>query len=151
MMPLLLQADTTPTYMQALVTSWENACRISGYECETVPMPALEHRDLSSLGRGVRGAYYWGSKTVLIDDDIKLDDPLFINVLIHEIVHYLQENAPDNNPNMWRCQRENEAWNVGNIWSLEQGDERLIIRDWWRAYPGCGPGGRSIPWSFFPW
>jgi hypothetical protein len=63
----------------------------------------------------------------------------------------LQETAPDNNPNMWRCQRENEAWNVGNIWSLEQGDERLIIRNWWRAYAGCGPRGTSFPWTIFPW
>jgi hypothetical protein len=114
--------------------AFNDACDISRYTCRAVPLPVLEVRDLSYWGRGVRGIYAGGPQ-VYIDDNVKYESPLFKVVLVHEIVHYLQRFAPENDLWQSNCSREGEAFEVAGKYAVKMGwPERDRRSNWWYSY-----------------
>ena len=131
---LMIGCANTPRTEEAV--AWDYAC--TKFDCRGVPVPIVVTAewlyDYGEAGYGAWGFYYDGDPYVYVDPD--LEPELRTVVTVHEMVHYLQwvttgENAPS-------CDREAEAWSVGDDYALLIGRDDLVHGEtWWVPYPRC--------------
>lgn len=143
---LLKQANENRVIRQA----FSDACRIALYDCWNLPksqkgakisLPTLEYHPIneeySSWGQ------YWGGTVLYLDvqfDITRVPKGLGYLVLAHEMTHYLQTARPKGDVPMdaWdSCEREAEAFFVGDAVADEIGKPEYKRPNWYRAYPQC--------------
>lgn len=119
------------------VELFDFACRHSHVSCVNVPMPNIV---LTWMG-GLWGAYSTATPdTVWIEFNL-LYGPAFQlkEVIVHEMVHYLDYTVRSNPMNSIRsvCASEARAWAIGNKWLEFNGYPQLVEQNWQRLYPQC--------------
>jgi hypothetical protein len=134
--------SNTPLFPAATETSavnaaWKEACQLSRYSCLWVKRPEVAYSDV--LGNGVRGAFWPGSTRVWLAKGIDIQTNIRdYGTLVHEFVHYLQEQNfqwPAFSKTV-QCQREEEAWDVFNL-LMKKYDREDLVDVRWRYRYGC--------------
>jgi hypothetical protein len=127
---LLVEKLPEPTYEDV---AWHLACELSRYDCAGVEPPWIYITPIAGWNaRGVTIA----DRSVYIDPNwSNFEDPESMQVLVHEMVHYLQvhvggsiTNGLIRNP-IEACIIEGEAFEVSNEYAVMVGREDLLT-DW---------------------
>lgn len=120
------------------VRAWHDACLLSKYKCDGIGPPRarfdekLAAEDL--YGQYIGGGVVW-IRPGMSDDDTHV-------VLVHEMVHYLQDRHgywPSPNK-LHACRMEAEAWQVSNIVAYHKVPLSAIYRPNWAYSYGCVVG-----------
>ena len=118
-------------------SSWINACEYTQYSCLEVELPKVKYEGMSKTLLG----YYDGSDTIYINS--RLNGIARREVLMHEMVHYLQKQVGGlrvPGPAKEICEAEEEAFTVVDQWLEDQDREDLMVGpNWWRPYAHCHP------------
>lgn len=122
------------TYLDVYDTAWDDACRLSRYDCGDVERATIMYQYLS----GSDGTYYCGRDVVLSDDVNPLVGAYQYSTLVHEFVHYLQVYhhgvvCPFLSSNA-RCLYEEEAWGVMVAVFEERGGDVDDLEDFHSLY-----------------
>lgn len=118
---------------RATEEAWTAACVLSDYGCEGVMPPVVLHLP---LGPDTDGKYRSGAFVVQISDRLEVGSPYYRQVVVHEFVHYLQMYGHYSKP-MSYCEKEEEAWYVGNLYAAVIDHPELIRYNWRWGYPRC--------------
>ena len=117
--------------------SWINACEYARYSCIDVDLPKVQYK---KMRRGLLG-YYDGTDTIYIRAGLSGDERR--EVLMHEMVHYLQKQVGGlrvPGPAKEICTAEEEAFTTVDEWLKDSGLDNLIVGpNWWRPYAHCHP------------
>jgi hypothetical protein len=118
-------------------SSWIAACEYTPYSCIDVDLPKVTYK---ALREGLYG-YYDGSDTIYIRQGLM--GMTRKEVLMHEMVHYLQvQKGGLEIPGYAEpiCRAENEAFTVVDEWLIDKGYRHMVVGPtWWRPYKHCYP------------
>lgn len=105
-----------------------------GKECRKLPVPRVVQVDmLGFYGWNALGFYSWAAEgAVFIEKSLEFEKAR--EVLVHEIVHYIDAQLNLTNLQENACTAEALAWHVSNQWVIEHGGEPRL--DWYVGY-GC--------------
>ncbi len=132
----LLDTQQEENY-RAKYKAWFQACDYTDYSCIGVPVPKVVSEN---MGRRLLG-YYNGTDTVYVNRTLK--GQRLNEVLMHEMVHYLQAKVGGLKVPGYAepiCHAENEAFAVVDLWLIDHSYADLIRGPrWWVAYRHCYP------------
>ena len=122
---------------RAKYKAWFQACDYTDYSCIGVKVPKVVSE---YMGRNLLG-YYNGTDTVYVNSTLK--GQRLNEVLMHEMVHYLQSKVGGLQVPGYAepiCHAENEAFSVVDQWLADHGYADLQRgSEWWVPYRHCYP------------
>ncbi len=118
--------------------AFADACRLSRYSCVGISPPMV--RDSRFVGAEGAFGIYMGGNTIWMAPSVT--GARRYVVMVHEMVHYLQEKADGNTPSSGdfrRCVSEEEAFQVSDIVAARLGQFDMIRPLILVASYGCPP------------
>jgi hypothetical protein len=132
LMAALLSTPACAAPPSAAEKAFADACRLSQYDCRGVQAPQIR-RSAFVEPLGFYGVYLGGNIVYVAIDVDYAHDPSAYAIVVHEIVHYLQETIGHLRPStnlLEVCTKEEEAYVVSNALLVE-----LNLADKARAFP----------------
>ena len=130
-------ATTLPAASSVEQRAWEYLCEVDRtFNCDGIAPPQVVYHDGLNAEFGSNGFYFPGEPIVFVR---KTMDPLKKEmVLVHEMAHYLQDQTGWNKYQVWSCEWEAMAFQIGDKWAIYKGRADLVRgKNWWRPYPQC--------------
>lgn len=136
---LAIEPPHNPT--QARQELMDYACLILYWECEGIAPPEIVY---GHLPYGIAGRFYPGTNKIYLSVDYRDTMPplVFMSVIVHEMVHYIDDQLHDLTlvDKAAACRAEARAWHVNNAFLIWVGYEEYVDYRWPSRYGCPAPG-----------
>lgn len=124
---------------KAIKNTWRMACVLSQYSCKRLKKPTIVWSNFIPNHWKAFGLFIPGEPNLYVRTN--LPTQLTEVVLVHEMVHYLQDKRGEY---LTSCAKEAEAFKVGDKYAKRIRRYDLVRGPlWWKPYPRCQNYGMS--------
>jgi hypothetical protein len=122
----------------ALDAAWEYVCEENRqFDCTGIEKPTLVFHDGVNRTLGAYGVY-WPGESYIFVHKTTLDDAKRSQTVVHELVHYIEDQTGWQETGVGSCEWEAKAFDVADEYAIFIGRPDLVRGAlWWKPYRQC--------------